>query len=127
MPRVPGHRTPAPLRVPSGCLLWRGRVDKNGYGKRGSGWAHRIAWEQANGRPVPEGYEIDHTCRTPLCVEPSHLDCITEAEHWERTHPRSATCQVCGAADWYERPDGGRQCRPCKSRQFADWRRRNPT
>jgi hypothetical protein len=35
--------------------------------------AHRIAWELANGRPIPDGLQIRHVCDTPLCVNPRHL------------------------------------------------------
>lgn len=114
MPRIPGHRTPAPVRNGTGCLIWQGRVDKNGYGRRGAGWAHRIAWEKAVG-PIPPRYEVHHLCRTPRCVEPTHLECIPAEEHWALTNPRRATCGR-GHSDWYVRPDTGKRgCRVCRN------------
>jgi hypothetical protein len=60
----------------SGCWLWTGWADKNGYGrlefegKRQR--AHRIAWEIFKG-PVPEGLYVLHRCDVPACVNPEHL------------------------------------------------------
>lgn len=109
---------PRPVRDPaSGCLLWQGRIDRNGYGKRGARWAHSVAWEEAHGQPVPPGSEVHHTCTTPPCVEPAHLEALTVAEHKARHRPTA--CRACGAEDWYQRRDGGRQCRSCKRKRAA--------
>lgn len=60
------------------CWIWTG--SNNGkYGKFRPGgleaqvYAHRWAYEFWVG-PIPEGHEIDHRCRTPLCVFPQHLE-----------------------------------------------------
>jgi hypothetical protein len=104
---------PVPIRDEFGCLIWQGRVDDNGYGRRGAGWAHRKAWEDAFGRAVPTGHEVHHKCHVILCVEPTHLEPLTVPEHGlTRMQPK---CQRGHEPDWYERKDGkGRQCRPCK-------------
>jgi hypothetical protein len=65
---------------PSGdCLVWTGaKVD--GYGKLNRGGkyhlAHRYHWEHANG-PVPDGLELDHTCRNRACVKLEHMEPVT--------------------------------------------------
>jgi hypothetical protein len=35
--------------------------------------AHRAYYKKYRG-PIPEGYELDHTCRNRRCVNPDHLD-----------------------------------------------------
>lgn len=69
----------------SGCMLWLGSTDPNGYGtvsdcgkKRG---AHRVAWSLANDQEIPKGMQIHHACAVPLCVNPDHLHLITQREN----------------------------------------------
>lgn len=88
--------------------LWS-RVDKTGecwlwLGARGGGGrygtisiaghmrpAHRIAFESVHGL-VPTASELDHLCREPLCVRPSHLEVVSHAENMRRI--RKARCEV---------------------------------
>lgn len=56
-----------------GCFYDRGRMR----------YAHRVAYELEVGA-VPEGMELDHTCRQPLCVNPAHLQPVTHAENVRR-------------------------------------------
>lgn len=70
------------------CWVWQGVPDgSNGYGRlRVEGRrtpAHRYFYERANG-PVPNGLVLDHLCRTPLCVNPDHLEPVTIAENTRR-------------------------------------------
>lgn len=78
------------VRKTDGCWLWEGSRQSNGYGHMncGSGRtrpAHVIAYESIKG-PVPEGLVLDHLCRTPLCVNPSHLEAVTQKENVLRSH-----------------------------------------
>lgn len=58
------------------CWLWTNKPDRDGYGVatvRGKQWrAHRLSYRFHVG-PIPDGYELDHTCEVRLCVRPSHL------------------------------------------------------
>lgn len=71
---------------PNGCWLWTG-CRSNGYGQIGMDGrmmlAHRLAYELIIG-PIPTGLHIDHLCRTPLCVNPAHLEPVTPAENIRR-------------------------------------------
>lgn len=79
--------------VGSGCWEWQGHIDKNGYGKaydielppgRRIDWAHRVSYRRHKGA-IPEGYQIDHECENPPCVNPDHLCPVTPVEHVRRT------------------------------------------
>lgn len=71
-----------------GCWEWTGGKGRDGYGrfvimrgKRGFPYrAHRVAYEMSIG-PIPEGLTLDHLCRNTLCVNPSHLEPVTNGEN----------------------------------------------
>ena len=73
----------------SGCWLWIGADDgRNGYGrvnpsKYGQRQAHRVMYELDKG-PIPEGLVIDHKCHTPCCVNPDHMEPVTQIENMRR-------------------------------------------
>ena len=72
------------------CWLWTGEIDGKGYGvitissKRKR--AHRIIYELLVGK-IPEGLQIDHLCRVRNCVNPNHLEPVTQAENKRRNVP----------------------------------------
>jgi len=43
--------------------------------------AHVFAWEQANGRKVPAGMVVMHSCDNPPCVNPAHLSIGTQRDN----------------------------------------------
>lgn len=72
------------------CWLWMARVNNHGYGEINPGQrsgpprlAHRLSYELIVG-PIPEGFVLDHLCRTPRCVNPAHLEPVTHAENVRR-------------------------------------------
>lgn len=79
--------------VESGCWLWDGYMDRNGYGKihdranKRSEWAHRFSYLMHKG-DIPDKHEIDHVCQVTRCVNPFHLEAVTKREHVRRTMTR---------------------------------------
>lgn len=109
-----------------GCMLWLGALS-GGYGQiRAQGqlyWAHRVAYELANGQ-IPEGMQIDHTCRVRGCVAPLHLEAVTQAENMRRARQKEGSPSLtthCGRGHPYDDKNtyvwprtGKRQCRACR-------------
>lgn len=64
----------------SGCWVWP-RTGKNGYGILRVGRtiksAHREFYIRAKG-PIPAGMVLDHLCRVRACVNPDHLEAVTQ-------------------------------------------------
>ena len=66
------------------CWAWRG-AQLSGYGRigkagHGESLAHRVAYLAHYG-PIPSGMAIHHTCANRLCVNPAHLQPISEREN----------------------------------------------
>jgi len=95
----------------SDCILWTGKLNKSGYGYIGNfrRLAHREAYEAVYG-PIPPGMHVDHTCHNGLgcllsndcphrrCVNPEHMEVVTEQENIVRgegvaaIHARTTHC-----------------------------------
>lgn len=69
----------------------RGEMSKYGaaYFERGySTGAHRASWMLTHGVYIPGYLVVDHLCNTPWCVNPDHLEVVTQGENNRRTHHR---------------------------------------
>lgn len=127
-----------------GCWLWTqalqaaSRRGPGGYGVVAQGkrtlLAHRISYEAFRG-PIPPGLVIDHLCRVHRCVNPDHLEPVSErtnilrgvgasARNAKRTH-----CPKGHPLDGVTRRHTGRQklqryCKTCNSANASAWGRR---
>lgn len=121
-----------------GCVFWTAATDGKGYGLFWDGRlvrAHRWAYEYFKG-PIPEGLQLDHLCRNRNCVNPAHLEPVTQREnllrgttlsaanfaktHCPQGHPYSG-------ANLYVKPNGGRDCRKCVADSLRRSRARKKT
>jgi len=111
------------------CWLWTASKSRNGYGHFSVAGrlrpAHAVSYEEEHG-PVPEGMELDHLCRTPLCVLSAHLEPVTHRENILRgvslsaQYARMTHCIHGHAFDLlntYIDRHGKRRCRAC-ARQY---------
>lgn len=105
------------------CWLWTGAKDRDGYGqfkvggRRGQAvGAHRWAYLHWIG-PIEDGLKLDHLCRVPCCVNPVHLEPVTNRENICRGLSSSPiTCRnghFRTPENTLIRPDGTRYCREC--------------
>ncbi len=68
---------------PGGCWLWKGYLHL-GYGRFNDGQrivrAHRWAYENLVGQ-IPDAMQVDHLCRCRACVNPDHMELVTQKEN----------------------------------------------
>ena len=91
----PGERLLARLDFPeTGCWIWQGSKTKYGYAlvvvDKKNMYGHRLSYELFRG-PIPKGYVIDHLCRVTSCVNPDHLEAVTNSENALRAAPYNTT------------------------------------
>lgn len=111
----------------SGCWLWLGSISGEGYGSlavnAGQKQAHRWSYEHFVG-PIPDGLQIDHLCRVRCCVNPSHLEAVTQRENGLRGFGAAAlNARKTKCANGHDftpentiwRKGGGRACRTCQN------------
>lgn len=120
------------LTTPTGCWEFQGHRDQHGYGNIGLGGrggrqtkAHRVTYE-ALVAEIPEGLVIDHLCRNKSCVNPAHLEPVTQRENLRRADAWGAAASArrarthCpqghpyDAENTYVTPSGSRDCRACR-------------
>jgi hypothetical protein len=86
---IHGHNTKVSLTDkytihPGGCWLWTWHKNHKGYGlifhDGITEIAHRYMYKLHKGS-IPEGLQLDHTCHVRSCVNPDHLNPVTQSEN----------------------------------------------
>ena len=123
----------------NGCWISTLTQNGNGYtqiclkvdGQRRMVLTHRASYVAFVG-PIPDGLVLDHLCRNRACINPDHLEAVTQSVNvlrGERTYELKSECKQghpFDAANTYARPDGrGRQCRTCVRTSSREYKRRN--
>ncbi|TBO59895.1 HNH endonuclease [Streptomyces kasugaensis] len=95
-------------------------------------YAHRVSYE-AFVAPIPDGLVIDHLCRNRGCVNPEHLDAVTQrvnvlrGESPAAARARQVACihgHQLDATNTYRAANGTRKCRRCRANARERSRRR---
>lgn len=106
------------------CMPWPGHLS-SGYGSiwvdRKRTRAHRAIYENVIGK-IPDGLVLDHLCRNRWCVNPWHLEPVTNKVNTLRgigpcaMHARKTHCKRGHelAGDNIATVSGYRDCLPCK-------------
>lgn len=120
---------------PGACWSWAGTINWKGYGRFSGQASHRVAYELMVG-PIPGGLVIDHLCRNRACVNPAHMEPVSNRENILRS-PVAVTAvnarkERCDHGHAYT-PENtvtsrlGRACRKCKNawnREYMRMRRK---
>ena len=117
------------------CIIWTGVLTHEGYGRmkinRRFVMATHIAM-QLEGKEIRKGFNADHLCRNPACVNVAHIEEVTPRENTLRgvgpgaMARRTNLCKLghslaLGDAYIYK---GVRHCRKCRIIRHRNWRRR---
>ena len=126
------------------CWEWQAAKDTKGYGVFNPNGtlvrSHRFAYENLVG-PIPEGLQLDHLCRNRICVNPDHLEPVTQGVNTDRGTARirlsiqGANITHCPRGHEYteenthvNKRNGTRKCRKChrdRERERREARRKD--
>lgn len=120
------------------CWAWTYRPANTGYAqislKSDGEWVvkspHRMIYELLVGE-IPEGKQLDHLCRNRLCVNPEHLEPVTQKENllrgsgWAGVNSRKTECP--SGHEYTEEntqlnKEGHRKCKTCSYARKKTWR-----
>ena len=106
------------------CWIWTGPSRKDdGRAMASRQYAYRLVYESVTGGPCPPG-SAHHKCENPSCVNPTHLEFVTQTEHmrqhgWGGDSGQAAKTHCAQGHPYddentYRLPNGHRVCRACR-------------
>lgn len=119
------------------CWNWTGHIGRKGYGfvshnpEQYSAQAHRTSWIILRGE-IPGDLQLDHLCLNKRCVNPDHLEPVTNEVNGQRAKAIRDLRPTCirghpfdEVNTYYEKP-GKRVCRTCRDESRRRFHERNP-
>ena len=120
--------------VTTECILFAGSVNTDGYGMlfdEGKQLrAHRVMYESLVGE-IPLGKHIDHLCRVRLCINPDHMEPVTNVMNIMRGEaPSAQNARKTHCNEGHEftdsnthyRSNGWRICKQCHAKWMREYR-----
>jgi hypothetical protein len=105
----------------SGCWIFAGADNGRGYQTISGDYAHRHMHRLCIG-PIRDGYEVDHLCFQPACVNPAHLEAVTPEENQRRAFAAKVECKHGHPLPPFEGKN--RPCAPCHAMREAKRKQR---
>lgn len=76
------------MKIVGNCWIWTGDHNWKGYGcisyKKKTRGAHRISYMLIGKKTITPDMVLDHLCRHRDCINPDHLEEVTNAENLHR-------------------------------------------
>lgn len=117
------------------CWEWMGACNAQDYPMLrvgGEHYAHRVFYLYLVGE-IPDGYEVDHTCRNRRCCSPFHLEAVPPDVNRQRRDDAFTHCRQgheFTEENTFLRQKGGgrfhRICRACNRERVQAFNQRNP-
>lgn len=126
------------VKLSKKCWIWTGGHHLSGYGVFNTGkrliGSHRWIYEFVNGK-IKQGLEIDHLCRRPACVRPSHLEAVSHSLNvkrgtcWHHLKQKASLITHCPRGHKYSKENtyihrNCRQCKECVRRRSREYQAR---